>query len=596
MRQTREVRAWIVMLMMWSVVSGAALLSAGCASSSTKRLTRESPFTKPAELDALQQRELRSDQLIEADGLRVDRWELSGALPTQVGMVALKAPYDALESALIESASSSANKQLRVTEAMSCVARETARFALTHQGQTPSASVSTFLRHRCGAVAISASISSWTFDLKPGQSFGPEELSAEFLDQVKEVISQQFADSGPCEIGMALEQSEEGQAAVTLVAGSRRVHVEPFRMVPAEDTITIQGEVLVEASQLEGSITQGEYGSRLCAMDQRVSLPRFRMTCPVNRSNKSARVELMSSRESSILSNTIFSQLVWPAGLMEDAYSASKARRVLEQHPVAEGLSEEQVYLSYVNRIREAAGVGPLTLAAAQSEAANALLPNLLDAERVADDASSTKITLGLLAGWDVVGDIIDADLRLQSNADGSILSMIEEIMLSPGGRRSLLSDESATLAVGHLREGSRLAAILLVYDFVIEESYDRRVARAWKSINTARGLAKQPPIKRSKKVSSKAQRIISEKMASGEISYDEGLERFQNVVSFAYGNETVYSFSYLTHDLEEVQLNEELLQARKVTGVVMVTPLKIEGYPWTIYSMIIVVPKSKLK
>jgi len=568
------------------------VLSVGCATSPTRQLVKNSPFTKPETLEKIKQQEVRSEKLIEDDGVRVESWALSGALPDTIGLSPLQASDD-LEGALLDAISSGRNKELRATRGMSCAAREMGWFALHHDGKEPAESIKDFIRHRCGVVASQLSVMSWSLNLSEGQKFSLSMLNDEFYTDLKSSVPKWLKKVGPSEVGIATVEIE-GKAGIYVVAGKRNINMNPIKMVPKGDVVRIEGELLTNAVELGGAVTSGDYGAEHCVVDSRVKLPQFRMTCPLSSADKRARFELYSQTKGSILTSVIFDQMVWPAGVIEDEYRASTIRQVLKgfESPV----QGDERYLVYLNKVRESAGLSPLSLLLEQSSSAHTLVPNLFDALRQDDDDTSNDIVMGLLAGWDVQEDILDAHLRIAGVADGSIVSLIEDMLESPGGRASLLDPDGNALALGEVREeNGSLGAIMLVYEFVPQETYIRRIARAWRTINAARKLSKKSPIKRSKKVLSRSEKI-SKKIESGEWSYDKGVERLLDVVSAAYGNVSVYSYTYITHDLEDFSLHADLLDAKSAEAVVMVTPLKVEGYPWTLYTVVIVVPSNRLK
>lgn len=572
-----------------------ALMLVGCASGSgTKRLVKTSPFTKPDELSQIQQSEVKEGQLIPDSGVRVSEWSLTGPLPTKIGMAPLQAPRDELEGAMLEALAKSKNRNVRATQGMACMARELGMFMLQHDDQFPDDGLKSFMRHRCGVVASNVNSVRWSMNLSPGEVADANALGDDFYKKIQGNVSE-FLDQGRHgEVGVSLVQHEQG-VMVMLAYGVRNVTINGMDMVPGEDQIEIEGEVHRRVSSLSGAITEGDFAANTCVLDSRVALPQFRMTCPVNRADEQAVFELYANRKESVMSTIIFDQRVWPGGLLKADYTPSRIRTVLKSSEVPSGAREE-IYLTYINKVRDVAGVEPLSLATQQSQSVKALLPNFFSANQESDDTSTNKIVMGLMAGWDVSGSILDADFRVASVSDGAMVSLVEDMIDSPSGRRALLNPDGSTFAVGEVQEGeARLGAMMLVYEFVPQETYIRRLARAWRTINASRKLSKKAPFKRSKKVLSKAEKI-SAKMESGALSYEEGVEQLQSVVSASYANSGSYTFTYLTHDLDDFSLHPELLSARGAEAVVMVTPLTIEGYPWTIYSVVICIPGSRFK
>ena len=572
-----------------------ALGLVGCASSSgTKKLVKTSPFTKPEELARIQQGEIEAEQLIADGGVRVSEWSLTGPLPSKVGLYPLQRPANELEGALLEAMASSKSSQVRATQGMACVARELGSFMIQHDERLPDDGLRTFMRHRCGVLAHSVSPTWWTLDLEPGQEFDADSFAEEFYKNMKESVAKSLDGSWYGEIGVAFVRHEQ-KVMVLLARGRRAVTVNSFSMVPGEERLEVMGELHRSVSSLGGAITEGDFDASYCVLDSRVKLPQFRMTCPLNRADEQVIFELYARREGSILSTTIFDQRVWPAGVLKADYVPSTIRMTLKSGGEPTGTREE-MYLAYVNRVRAVAGIDALSLASGQSQSVSALLPNFLAASKEEDDVSMNKITMGLMAGWDVDGDILDADFRVAGVSDGAMVSLVEDMFDSPGGRMTLLDGDGSAFAVGEYQEeGSRLGAMMLVYEFLPDETYIRRLARAWRTMNAARKLSKRKPFKRSKKVLSKAEKI-SARIESGAISYEEGVEQLQGVVLTAYPTSGVSTYTYLTHDLDDFSLHGELLEAKSGEAVVMVTPLKIEGYPWTIYAVVVCFPTAYLK
>src|SRR6185295_734223 len=65
---------------------------------------------------------------------------------------------------------------------------------------------------------------------------------------------------------------------------------------------------------LQGLATAGPFGVRHCVADPGVTLPRFSLTCDVERGDPAARIEIAAFPPGRILGPIVLSLLVWPAG------------------------------------------------------------------------------------------------------------------------------------------------------------------------------------------------------------------------------------------------------------------------------------------
>lgn len=564
-----------------------------CSSSGTSQLVKKSPFTRPVELSKISAKPV-SEGLLNDDGLRVESWDLKGPFPNKIGLAGMQGTPDEFEAALLEAVAQSSNKELRASESMGCAAREMGTFLLEHDMKYPSQSIMDFIRHRCGSISSELLPNHSYWELDSGQTLTLDRLPDNFFTELTDTLKKTYAKAGPVEVGIWFGQ-REGKAVMQIVAGRRSVHIRDIPMVPMTgDVLVVEGEVLVSTNRLGAMITQGTYESQRCVMDSKVVLPKFRATCPISAADSQAVFAIYNQREESIFSSEIFSQKVWPAGIVSARYQSSPLRELLTAVDIS-GLSNEAAYLAYINAARAGAGLDPVTLDAPQTLSVQALVPHLFEARREDDEKESGKIAMGLMAGWEIKADIVDADFQMRSCSDGTILSLMESALSSPSGRATFLDKDGDVFAMGEVREGDNLGAMMLMYKFLPEETYIRRIARAWRTVNRERKLSKKKSIKRSKKMLSQSEEI-AKKMSDGTMSYDKGVETLQNTVSFAYGNGTVYSFSYFTHDLDDFSLHPELMDFREAEAVLMVAPLNIPDYPWTIYAVVMVVPTVSIK
>jgi len=573
------------------LVASVAFASLATACSSGIAHKRQNPFPKPEKIQKYASKPLPKD-VLQITGVSASEWTFSDEeLPDTIGATQLIADDD-WDRDLITALSGGSTRAI-ATAQMDCWSREAGRFIL-ERGDTPDAILKEYMANRCGTTSTSRYTTTWTFDKDdPSDVVSRERMRPGFFDDVAKSIQKTAQADGYREFGIWFGQNDE-RAILVVGTGYRKASIEAMPMtLDGKLAVTITGRLLVPAAHIAASITQGDFGYEACAIDSTVELPAFRVLCPAKAGDEKAVFSIASSKVGERMQARAFSQMVWIDGPPTKTYSPSPIKQMLSSHtPEGAGDVYEQ-YLQYANLVRAEAGLQPLSLSKTQCETATRITPFIFEAMRDDDAKMRDELSHGLMAGWDVPGDIVDGDIMLTKSLGGSPAKLLAEVLEGPSGRSTVLSPEGGTLAVGHIAEGGSIGASLTVYEYMEEKEHIQRVKQVWRTVNRARTLDGQPKIKRSGRLKPYAA-TLAQKVYENKVELDTAANRLASKTADSY-NSGVRYFTYLVHDLDDIPVHPSILKAKKATAVVMVAPYRADGYPWVTYGVVLVIPNSKM-
>ncbi|MFU8806880.1 MAG: hypothetical protein ACNA8W_23940, partial [Bradymonadaceae bacterium] len=524
------------------------------------------------------------------DTLYIEQWAMAEPLPTRLGDV----PHEARTAWEKEvAAKTSSLKESRTSEAMHCMARQTAHFFADH-GDMPPGAVNRFIAGRCGWVGrVPALHIHWWEGDDPER--GWEQVGESFLDRVAE-----RGTDGPVDFGIWAGAVAD-KTIVALAAADRTLTVRA-RSVSASGDVVIEGEVLDPRFEaISGLITSGEYDLAYCESDEAIRFPAFRIRCPMGSADKMAWFEFILHIKGQNWNNTGFAGLVW-GSKVDKTYRAAPWRRAwaedaarfqveaqmaaandasleegVEEKPedeeeslearleaelaprpllgehVIEGDTLEERIVSLTNIARAVAGRAPIALAKEQTRTNTALAPHFFQAQRNDDWTALDQLASAILAGWDVEGGILSAALHSGAIADGDGREMVDAFLEMPTGRRILLSEAVGQVAFGTLHEEDRIWTVVTGYKFVPKLKGEEMIATATATINAARHDAGLAPLADAERYH-KAAIILSDAIVRGERTPGESAQRIMNAMSSNL-NTRVTSWTILTDDLERIHL-----------------------------------------
>ena len=418
----------------------AGALAAGCAT------TAEAP--PPSQFptrDALQKIAASPPptKISGESGLAADGWQLTGPLPDSIEPMqyADGTPWQAM---LAEVAGARPGL-VAMPASMHCVAQETGLFYLEKQAM-PAERLARFIAGRCGAVAADVHVASLGGAVPDGIPL--ERIAQQYRPQIVDGL-QKLLGSGVLQAGIWLGQSH-GKAVVMMSVAVRRANLDTLSLLPAADgKVTVRGELLEPAEHLQAVFNRGHYGFGRCSTDPTVALPRFAVTCDVDPTDDAAWIEIAAFAAGRIVGHIVASLAVFPSQKPATAYH--DAGYVTHAAPAGNGGDARNQLLALLNEVRRGAGLGEVTLAARECEVADKIGPHYFaalvgqESELVADE-----VVLGLRAGWEVDGEVLDGEFTAGALARSDDLGqLLDAVLERPSGRAALLERTARQVAFG---------------------------------------------------------------------------------------------------------------------------------------------------
>lgn len=418
------------------------------------------PFPSPEVLRELG--EQPHPELVPGGLVSVPSWTLRGPFPETVGEVPIAEPGP-FERALLEVAQERAGLMV-ASEAMRCAAREFGLFFVEHGG-LPGGELRRFVLGRCGATGSQAVFGYFYEDVPPDAT--PERVFEVWGRDVRRMLGEGLGP-GPRAAGIWFGRNGD-RGLVLLISAERRARVAALSAVPDEaGRVRVQGELLSPAGGISAAVNRGPLGYAACEAAPDVQLPRFDLSCPVERSDEAAWLAVSVRRPGRLLGESVLDVLARP--------SAGEARTWTRRsfgpaHPVSGAEEFRRVLLERVNELRRSLGDGPLSLEAEESRSAGRLAPIYFGSYLgMAPSEFGDMVALGLMAGWKVKGVIRDASMG-GAMEDGSrdVDRWLAEALAGPGLRGVLLDPARSRLAVGALVSsesgGEFVAAVVASYE-----------------------------------------------------------------------------------------------------------------------------------
>jgi hypothetical protein len=563
-------RGWCALLALSLAVSAAS-----CARPTRER--RAGAFPAREELGSLAAT-LPGADLFDRRLQSVDRWDLEGPFPETLSLAPREAA-GAWEALLAERISARPN--VMMSEAMTCAARELARFNLEHDAG-PTNELVDFIARRCGAVSVHIGWRGVRAQVPVEAS--EEEIFARWREQLGR--SAAALGRGPTELGIAFVRGE-GRAAAVLVSGQLRARLEPIERLPGADgAVVLKGEFNVPAQTVRALATRGTHGVVACEPDRSVRLPSFAWRCPVDPADPQVRIELATLPPGRVLGDAAVELIVWPQG----APAAFVRDAGAPGGPASADLAEELVRL--VNEVRARAGSSPLRLERAQSEFARRLAGHYFAAQLGgAPVGVADLVALGMQAGYEVEGAVVSGGFAAGwTSGPDEAHALVSRWLASPFSRQVLLASAASSIAVGPLRisEAGGLAAIVGTYELLDPRASAELPEKVVARLDAARARRGAPPV-----AWAPAPPPAEEAMAAlraGELSTEAALEVVLRSCADSLGR-GVRGWVVRVSSLEELEFAEELLRGEPPLVLVAVGHFQPEDWPWWQHVVILVLP-----
>lgn len=373
---------------------------------------------------------------------------------------------------------------VRLTRAMSCVAREVGRF-LIDTGASPPDHLQQFLIAACGAVV--PSLGSYWLSGNPPAQMTDDQVLAQWRPQIKADMLAHLP-AAATDAGFWYG-SGNGRAVAIMTYVANHVRWKTLAVVPdAQGSVTLEGELDEPAEYLQGYVNQGRFGVEPCTLDPSITRPRFRATCHLAKDDQTAWVQLLSAPPKRVLA-TPFAQILLRRSATEPLVFEVPAYS--DPRPVNDATEFSRAILVALNAVRAQAGVQPVQLSLAETSRATRLAGHFF-AESLGKGGGqdSDRIALGLLAGWQLEGLIRDglftASLAPHTHDAGRWLNTA---LLSPMGRATLMSPEIEAVSLGTvvLSQPNALGAVVTGYRLYHGDDHSADVKRLYARLLSAR-------------------------------------------------------------------------------------------------------------
>ncbi len=525
-------------------------------------------FTRPEELDAIAREAVPEAKARKV--VSVAEWELQGPLPERVEHAPLADTSAPFTQAVLQGAAG----RFPLTEDLTCIARERARFALAHDGAAPGVLLREFIDARCGCPT--RLIQTW-------ELFGdvPDDVSEAELAKRwgPDVVSQLHAVPDGAPAGVAVVR-EAGRARLTLAFAIDQSRIEPLSIYPEGGVVRVRGTLQRPAEEVWGRINQGADTSAPCVKNPEVRLPNFELACPVQGGNPHDWLAVWAREPGRFLGYAVFSTMVWQQGAATSRFVRPAVGAARDGSP--------QAFLEALNDQRVKLGREPVVLSSPQSEQARGLVPPYVAAQLNGDHARLDRIAMGLIAGWRVEGAITEGQFtsnEVPSEAASELLALMLEL---PGGRHQLLARETRVIALGQVDHGGLVDTLVCTYSLLDEpEPTVARQQQLIDRLNAERARRGLPAAQWVRLPTKTADEVAAEVRAKGLEPHD-GLERLMTDAVQVI-KKPVRGWQFFASSLDEVTWPDELIARPTLQVTLTIAPYKRKDTPWTQYVFLVV-------
>jgi len=516
------------------------------------------------------------------DEARLEHWDLAGPFPESL----MPTPFESEEPwwALLTDEIAAAGITPELSESMHCVAREIGLFRMANEAW-PSDSLDDFIIARCGATVRAVS-TNWIAGEVP-DDVPDEELFERWSESIGEMATAAAA-AKPEALGMWAGR-QDGMAAFVIVQGTPEVFIEEMTFIPDDEgLIHMRGEVLLEAVSVSALINQGRFSTARCQVDEHVELPLFDIACPTAPEDDQATVVLSAFQEGRFMGSNVFASVVFPGGQPSGHFSFTP---YVGSHEVSDPATFSDILLAQVNAVRAQAGLQAVEHAEGQSVTATRLAPHYFAAQKSGSDAAlRDTIAMGLYAGWEVDGVIVDGTLsssyQIHTHDVGDWLN---DALASPVARQVMMAPEADRIAIGALvsSEPDALAAMVATYGLFDDSAEEAYRAQVWQLLNDARteaGVAAPVGVPELDDIVQDAVRTVRKKDPNDVMSK-------ANKKAVATLNRSSRAWCVTTSDLDQVEFSDEMLSSPELPVSIGVSYYQPDDDAWGRYFVLFILP-----
>lgn len=421
--------------------------------------------------------------------LNTNEWRLQGPLPARLESASSPQPFSQTE--LVERfAQRIAPSGATTNDALRCLAREVAHFALRNEGSAPPA-IGQYISAACG---LSAPGDAQVFSITAARESATNEslfteLGSQLTEQWRPVLAQ--ATDG---VGIAL--ARDGVKIRVVIARSRDVaRFDMIAQQPSNEAV-VRGEVRGANAEdiLTLFVNTPEGGVRVCAPEVGIVAPRFGARCPASAEGAPQYVEVMRVEHGRLLGHTAGMQLVGgaPEARLAWRYTAMPAVAFTNDATTRAALEAQ------INQRRAAAGRGALVFGEREHRSICELggfTVGHLSGSVSTEDAELA--IMGMMAGWTVEGRVRGgmAGANALTTRDGSLL--LSSALEMPSGRLALLDPNASRAVLCPVVIDSKFVGVSYASWQLVDESNAHEIDTVWAQLDAERARAGLAPIRR---------------------------------------------------------------------------------------------------
>lgn len=486
-----------------------------------------------------------------------ESWEFSEELPTGTH------PWD-------ESLAHfrSEHPQIRMGDDLNCLAHQVAAFYDETQ-KLPDGRFMRFAGARCGSGSPQVSLSAQSTPLggDPSDEWVWSQMKeAGYLTPLDELVT-----AGYDAVGLSVFRTKD-QATMAVVGALEPAHLKVVTPRPDDKgRVVVQGVLKQPIDALEVIINSGEVGFNRCPLVS--DGKRFEARCKMAKSDPSAWFEVVTLEREAVLSS------VAARGMAVREGRAQGYEPIDQGPPVASEADFTRDFARALGAVRNRGGLAPVTLNAPQSEEATKLAPHLMRAHQDGDTGTQQQITMGLMAGWHVAGDIRDGNLFLMGQATRSPTSFLAAVLESPMGRSVLLDPEARVLSVGaSFHRHSEMALVVNSWQLYQSQDHSKDREKVLVALDEARTRAGRSHIVIGTNLHELEEAITM--VQSGQRSPHGAVNRAAQLAAQRLGR-NVWGLVVEGYNLEHLAFPPELTHPPQLFVEVAVTHYRPEGAAW---------------
>lgn len=520
----------------------------------------------------------RPTQIFRGDSVEASGWKLVD-LPDAIDSSPIT-PSTLWERELVEVAAAQSQAVLP-SIAMRCVARNTALFTMDH-GNFPSRAARRAIASRCGSPLGDYSIFSQGWKKVP-KTDTDEAIFSRGKAELRKALERMLA-GGSFNAGLGVERKDD-RVVIVGVAQERTAALESSPLTADEKhQWKLRGKLLRPARAIMALVNRGAYGVADCEIDKSVALPDFSVTCELDAEDASAWANVVAYAPGRLLGEVAVEMKIHAAGAPNDAYAQPSLPDDVAPAP---GGDLSASITGMVNAMRAKAGHGALALEVKQSEVAAEVAPHYFASEEgTADPKLADTVALGMIAGWDVTGDVRRGDfVSLTSYGSQDARLLVAEALRAPITRKALLSPHIERVAVGAATQSDSVGVIFGTYEMVKVVPHAARVASVMKRLTELRAGVGLPPPVALQGLEADAATIAGSisQGASPGLSMQALLQKTTD--TFAQSSR---GFAVLAGSIDELKLPDEIVKKRDLKVAIAVADYRFPGAAWKMQLVVI--------